>query len=112
SRHIACLGALLSLALSACEVKAGPEKPPARTRIGINLSGLSYWTTEHPFSNLARHASRWRAQKIGEPFSWDYPLPAMTPDGYPKTIPQGQYLESFLVGTDHREHLPDELIVL
>jgi hypothetical protein len=80
-------------------------------KLGLNLSPVVYYTTEHPFRNLAQSASRWRLQQIGGPFLWDLPLPPMSADGYPLRVPSGHYLESFLVFTEHRAHLPDLLTV-
>ena len=90
-----------------------PENPGrAKLRIGINLSGPAYWSTEHAFTELAEYASRWRTQPIGKPFTWDDPLPPMMPQGYPRYVPDGTYLETFLIGTPYRDHLSDEFIVL
>jgi hypothetical protein len=83
-----------------------------RTPVGINLTGLSYWSTEQPFTNLASNASRWRAQPIGQPFTWDAPLPPLTETQYPSVVPNGMVLESFLLGTPHRGHLSKKLVVL
>lgn len=83
-----------------------------RTRkVGLNLAPVTYYTTEHPFRNLALSASRWRLQEIGGPFLWDLPLPPSTPTGYPLTVPAGYYLESFIVFTEHRAHLPELITV-
>lgn len=79
--------------------------------VGINLAAVTYWTTEHAFSNLAMSASRWRLQEFNEPFSWDLPLPPMTPSGYPTIIPPNSLLESFLIFTPFRRHLSDTLLV-
>ncbi|SHI66228.1 hypothetical protein SAMN02745911_0791 [Aureimonas altamirensis DSM 21988] len=79
--------------------------------LGLNLVGLPYWTTEHPFTNLAASASRWRVQRVNAPFTWDDPLPPMTDDRYPRTIPPGTFLESFLIHTKYRSHLPSNLTV-
>ncbi|MXQ13733.1 hypothetical protein GR328_20180 [Microvirga makkahensis] len=88
------------------------QEPARRAGLGINLAEITYWTTEHPFTNLALHASRWRTQPRGKPFTWDVPLPPMTDDNYPKAVPQGSGMESFLLGTSARGHLPKELVVL
>lgn len=89
------------------------QKPPGGSpRLGINLAGVQYWSTEHPFANLAKHASRWRTQRTGQPFTWDDPLPPLAADGYPGIVPDGTVLESFLLATEHRAHLPAELVVL
>ena len=87
--------------------RAAPR--PAPLSLGLNLAPVTYWSTEHPFNNLALSASRWRLQPVDAPFSWDLPLPPATPDGYPLVVPGGSFLESFLVFTPHRAHLPEEL---
>jgi hypothetical protein len=92
-------------AVFAGNVHAGPLD------LGINLAGLPYWTTEQPFSNLATAASRWRLQDIDAPFSWDFPLPPMSAADYPLSVPKGTFLETFLIFTPHREHLPADLVV-
>ncbi len=78
---------------------------------GINLAGADYYTTEMPFANLATLASRWRLQKADQPFTWDLPLPPMTDDGYPSSVPEGSYIETFLLFTRFRNSLPPELFV-
>ncbi|WP_246160240.1 hypothetical protein [Aureimonas fodinaquatilis] len=88
-----------------------PSHAAERSPLGINLAGVPYWTSEHPFTNLATSASRWRLQPRDRPFTWDEPLPPMTEDGYPKSIPQDNYAESFLIATSHRGHLPRVLTV-
>jgi hypothetical protein len=93
---------------------AASAQIPARTagrKIGINLSPVTYWSTEHPFRNLALSASRWRLQENEGAFSWDLPLPPLNDEGYPLVIPGTAFLESFLVFTSHREHLPAQLVV-
>lgn len=85
--------------------------PPAGRQIGINLAGLSYWGNEQPFSNLSMAASPWRMQPETAPFSWTYPLPPMTAEKYPLSVPRGSYLETFLIHTPHRDHLPVDLVV-
>jgi hypothetical protein len=88
------------------------ENTVAKSRLGLNISGMNYWATEQVFSNLAANASRWRVQIKDAPFTWDTPLPPMTDDGYPKEIPAGSVMESFLIFTPHRKNLPVELSVL
>jgi hypothetical protein len=81
-----------------------------RGTLGLNLAGLSYWASEQPFTNLAMGAARWRLQERDKPFDWNLPFAADS-QGYPTTIPKNAYLESFLVFTPHRQHLPDGLAV-
>ncbi|MFN7023143.1 MAG: hypothetical protein ACK4QP_01180 [Pseudorhizobium sp.] len=80
-------------------------------RLGINLSGMSYWAAEQPFTNLACNAARWRVQVKDAPFTWDEELPPMTLEGYPLTVPTDAWLDSFLIFTPHRRHLPSKLFL-
>lgn len=77
--------------------------------LGLNLSGTSYWASETPFTNLAHNAAPWRVQVEGAPFTWDEPLPPLTEDGYPTKIPDGSFVDSFLIYTSHRKHLSPTL---
>jgi hypothetical protein len=86
-------------------------EPGTRRSIGLNITGMSYWATELPFSNLSFNASRWRVQIDGAAFTWDTPLPPMTDDGYPIEIPTAASIDSFLIHTSRRENLSEELSV-
>lgn len=88
-----------------------PASTGLASGLGMNLAPVTYWSTEHPFRNLASSASRWRLQQVDGPFSWDLALPPSTQDGYPLSVPDGSFLESFLVFTPHRRHLPDVLTI-
>jgi hypothetical protein len=90
---------------------AAKAAPRLKFPLGLNVTGMSYWATEQPFSNLSFNAARWRVQKHGEPFTWDTPLPPMTDDGYPLEIPRGSEIESFLIQTARRENLSSKLSV-
>ncbi|WP_245441201.1 hypothetical protein [Neorhizobium sp. T7_12] len=81
------------------------------SRLGVNLSPMNYWATEQVFSDLAYNASRWRVQIKGAPFTWDTPLPPMTPDGYPLNVPANSTLETFLIFSRERRNLPVNLSV-
>ena len=83
----------------------------AAADFGLNLGTVAYWGSELPFLNLGYTASIWRLQEIGGPFRWDLPLPSASPEGYPLTVPDGTYIESFFVFTPHRNSLPDRLVV-
>lgn len=78
---------------------------------GMNLAPVNYWTTEHPFKNLALCASPWRLQEVNGPYRMDLPLPPATAEGYPTVVPKGTFLETFLVFTPYRAHLGHTLSV-
>lgn len=106
----------LTLLGAACFAPVVPNRLHAQTKpaygpLGLNLTGMSYWSNEHAFSNLGYNASRWRLQDRNAPFTWDAPLPPMTQDGYPTVIPPQTVLETFLIYTRRRHHLPAKLMV-
>ena len=47
---------------------AAAETPPAQSRLGMNLSGIVDWNTEHPFVDVFRLSRQWISQKQGQ--SW------------------------------------------
>lgn len=108
-KRLLCWCSALAI-VAACATTASHAQS-RKVPIGINLTGLSYWGTEQPFTNLVLSASRWRAQPTGQPFTWDAPLPPLTETHYPTAIPDGTILESFLIGTSHRSHLSRKLVV-
>jgi hypothetical protein len=41
------------------------EPPPAKSRLGMNLSGPADWNTEHPFVDVFRLSRKWISQRKG-----------------------------------------------
>ena len=76
--------------------------------MGVNLSGIVYWTDEHPFRNLATAGSNW---DLRNPDGRVLPLPAMSDQGYPRNVHEGTYFESFLIFTPFRTHLTETQVV-
>lgn len=59
---------LLGMACVATSTAAEPASAavsPARSRLGINLSGCADWNTEHPFVDVFRLSRRWISQREG-----------------------------------------------
>jgi hypothetical protein len=104
-------GAAISPLLTSAVYRPTTASTRPRGPLGLNLTSMNYWETEQPFSNLAINASRWSLQVRGTPFTWKRKLPRMTPDGYPRQVPKGYVLDSFLIFTPHRRNLPVELSV-
>ncbi len=79
---------------------ATPSSSPSRvspTQVGINLSGLFYYATERPFSNLAA-VGEWRTAGPGA--TMDHIPPAyLDRNGYPSIWPTGQIDGRNLVST-------------
>ncbi len=59
--------AAVSIQLSALAFAAAPA-PRAHDRVGINLSGLADWNTEHPLVDVFRLSRRWISQRQGAPW--------------------------------------------
>lgn len=60
------LAALLLLAAEAVPQPA--QAPPAKPRLGMNLSGPADWNTELPFVDVFRLARPWVSQRQGQPW--------------------------------------------
>jgi hypothetical protein len=105
-------GAAVAPVLNGMNVRQSLADGELPHRLGLNISGMSYWAAEQAFSNLAFNASRWRVQIKNAPFTWDTLLPPMTEDGYPKEIPSNAVMDSFLIFTPHRKNLSVQLSVL
>lgn len=60
--------------------------PSGDRRVGINLAGLAYWTSEFPFADLVKNSGDWHAQVNGK----DGAMPPLRPDGYPARLDKGQ----------------------
>jgi hypothetical protein len=63
-----------------------------QNKIGVNLQGISYWSTQNPFIDLHRQGSEWvyfitnQGWSSGIAFKNQVPLDA---DGYPTSLPPG-----------------------
>ena len=47
---------------------AAAEIAPAQSRLGMNLSGIVDWNTEHPFVDVFQLSRQWISQKQGQPW--------------------------------------------
>lgn len=84
--------------------------------LGINLSGIAYWSTEHAFKDLMKYSSKLRAQrKTDTKFTWDNPLPPLDENDYPLEIgEENSFIEIFVLSIEEeqRKHLGEKLYVL
>jgi len=84
--------------------------------LGINLSGIAYWSTEQAFKDLMKYSSKLRAQKKDDKkFIWDNPLPKVDENDYPLEIgDENSFIEIFVLSNEGklREHIGEKLIVL
>ncbi|MCX7867449.1 hypothetical protein [Limisphaera sp. VF-2] len=62
------LGLVALMAAGALAAAAAESIAPARSRLGINLSGIADWNTEHPFADAFKTARPWISQRTGAPW--------------------------------------------
>lgn len=66
--------------------------PNNQNKIGMNLQGVSYWNTQHPFIDMHRQGSSWvyfiinQGWSSGDAFKSQVPLDS---NGYPTYLPPG-----------------------
>ncbi len=73
---------------------------PNSTRFGMNIGGLSDWSTEFTFTNIQHRSRKWIVQKIVFGTKWaDYNQDDLTidEDGYPKYLEINKAVGTFLV---------------
>jgi hypothetical protein len=101
---------LLCCLITACllsHLVTAAEMTPAQSRLGMNLSGIVDWNTEHPFVDVFRLSRQWISQKQGQPWGKGPPLELdehgwvtkLDPDCYAETLiltgghaPDGDYI--------------------
>ena len=96
---------VLTACLSGTVVHAAPS--PGQSRLGINLSGVVDWNTEHPFVDVFRSSRAWISQQQGQPWGKGPALDVdehgwitkLAPDGFAETplltggrAPEGDYV--------------------
>ena len=75
-----------------------PALPALATRdvpLGINLSGVTYYASQHPFVDEFKQSQPWVFQKEGAPYGKGDPQ-QLRPDGYPASLAPGQYVDAIL----------------
>src|SRR3954471_21506132 len=77
------------LALLAAPLGAAPPE------VGINLSGVVYYASQHPFVDEFKQSQPWVFQKEGAPYGKGDRQP-LRPDGYPASLAPGQFVDSIL----------------
>lgn len=80
---------------------------PANPSLGLNLAGISDWSTQHPFLDHMRTARPWIGHEPGHWGAWDTGRLAaegfLDASGYPRALPPGvERLEAFVL-TDQPE---------
>jgi len=68
----------------------GTTRIPARSRyVGMNLSGIAYYSSEFPFADMTKSGMGWVSREDNG--TWGKPFPSLTSDGYPAALAQGQH---------------------
>lgn len=79
---------------------AAGDLPPARSRLGINLSGCVDWSTEHPFVDVFRLSRRWISQREGA--GWGKgPELERDADGWIRRLDPGCFAETPILTAGH-----------
>ena len=68
----------------------GTTPIPARSRhVGMNLSGIAYFSSEFPFADMMKSGMGWTSREDNG--TWGKPFPSLTADGYPAALATGQH---------------------
>jgi hypothetical protein len=68
----------------------GTTRIPARSRyVGMNLSGIAYYSSEFPFADMMKSGMGWVSREDNG--TWGKPFPSLTADGYPAALASGQH---------------------
>jgi hypothetical protein len=68
----------------------GTTRIPARSRsVGMNLSGIAYYSSEFPFADLMKSGMGWVSRDDNG--TWGTAFPSLTADGYPAALAPGQH---------------------
>ena len=83
------------------------ETPPpvAKRELGINLSGIAYWTPEVVFVDVFKQSQPWTSQLPGKPWGQGGPLSINARGWVEKLNGSGHYTES-LMFVDLEGHYP------
>jgi hypothetical protein len=66
---------------------------------GINLGGVTYWSTEIVFVDLFKHSQRWKSQAPGRRYGQGGPL-ELTEDGWVRSLADnGQFADSIILSS-------------
>jgi PA14 domain len=73
-----------------------PNDPSDRAAVGVNLSGVTDWSTEWPFVDVFKTSRPWLSQKEGAGWGQGGTL-NLTPDGWPASLAPGQFAEAIMM---------------
>ncbi|MHC4206662.1 MAG: hypothetical protein ACYSTT_18570, partial [Planctomycetota bacterium] len=91
----------LWLLLSVGIATAGEKKDRSNenSAFGINLGGVTYWSTEIVFVDLFKHSQTWKSQAPGKKYAQGGPLD-LTKDGWVRSLADtGQFADSIILSS-------------
>ncbi|HIJ52728.1 MAG TPA: hypothetical protein HPP66_06190 [Planctomycetes bacterium] len=75
------------------------SRPNEDSAFGINLGGVTYWSTEIVFVDLFKHSQLWKSQAPGRKYSQGGPLD-LTEDGWVSSLADnGQFADSIILSS-------------
>ncbi len=74
----------------------GTSSPGSETAIGVNLNGVTDWSTEWPFVDVFKTSRPWLSQRQGAAFGQGGPL-NLTPEGWVASLEPGQFAETVMM---------------
>lgn len=90
-----CKSLLIILLLLPAWTALAKEYPNALSPMGINLSSVSYWSTELVFADIFKQSQPWKSQLKDKPYGKGREL-ILSPDGWIKWLRQGQWGDSII----------------
>jgi hypothetical protein len=88
---------LLSVSITAADEKK--DWPNENSAFGINLGGVTYWSTEFVFADLFKHSQTWKSQAPGKKYAQGGPLD-LTKDGWVRSLADnGQLADSIILSS-------------
>jgi len=91
----------LALLISVGVAAAGEKKdwPNEDSAFGINLGGVTYWSTEVVFVDLFKHSQTWKSQRPGKKYGQGGTL-ELTKDGWVRSLADnGQFADSIILSS-------------
>ncbi|UCG47343.1 MAG: hypothetical protein JSU94_17850 [Phycisphaerales bacterium] len=73
------------------------ERPNENSAFGINLAGVTYWSSEIVFVDLFKHSQTWKSQAPGKAYAQGGPLD-LTEDGWVRSLSgDGHFADSIIL---------------
>jgi hypothetical protein len=89
-----------AIVASPCAIAQAGEAPARQStgRVGINLGGVTYYSTEIPFVDAMKMSKPFVPQQKGQPYGKG-PMPELREDGYPKQFAPDSWVDTITLST-------------